>query len=48
MRVNIFVRNMDRMPDPAFRIRARMFKIHELFYSKGQALICLPREWIPR
>jgi ubiquinone/menaquinone biosynthesis C-methylase UbiE len=38
MRVNIFGRDMDRMPDLAFRIMALMFKIGDIFLQKDKLL----------
>ncbi|HVO67153.1 MAG TPA: class I SAM-dependent methyltransferase [Syntrophales bacterium] len=38
MRVNIFGRGMDRMPDLAFRIIALMFKIRDIFIQKDKLL----------
>jgi ubiquinone/menaquinone biosynthesis C-methylase UbiE len=38
MRVNIFGRGMDRMPDLAFRIIALMFKIRDTFIQKDKLL----------
>jgi ubiquinone/menaquinone biosynthesis C-methylase UbiE len=38
MRVNIFGRGIDRMPDLAFRIMALMFKIGDIFIQKDKIL----------
>ena len=38
MRVNIFGRGIDRMPDLAFRMMALMFKIRDIFIQKDKLL----------
>jgi ubiquinone/menaquinone biosynthesis C-methylase UbiE len=38
MRVNIFGRGMDRMPDLAFRIVALIFKVRDIFIQKDKLL----------
>ena len=38
MRLNIFGRDIDRMPDMAFRMMALMFKIRDIFIHKDKVL----------